>query len=312
MNMDLLTQRYWRYGLVGSAPVCNALRFNPNGRISGYYSKNEHRWEIENSNLIIYDVYGNKSVFFDDIKSKLKDDGVEILGWYKDDVEPKISMAPQLPTFQPRVFSQLRDSMMHLVSDHGYEVGDYSYGLVNAVDPQFGKMKIGKFCSIGPNFTAIIGNHDWRLVTSYPFIQIDKVFNNIEEQWDLSEISDKEDHYSNGTTEIGNDVWVGKDVIVISGIKIGDGAVIAAGAVVTKDVPAYSIVGGNPAKLIRYRFSPEIINRLLNLRWWDWEKEKLSHFLPLLVSHDIEKFLDAAESLEGELNTQINSAHHPL
>lgn len=298
MNIDLLTQRYWRYGLINAAPVCNALQFNVNGRIAGYYSKNEFFWKMDESNLIIYDIEGNVSVVFNEIETKLNQDDVEILGWYRNDTEPKISMVSQPSTFQPRIFSQLRDSMINLVSDYGYEVGDYSYGFVNAVDPQFGKMKIGRFCSIGPNFTAIIGNHDWRLVTSYPFLHVDKVFDNREEQWDLSKVLGKEDHYSNGVTEIGNDVWIGKDVIVTSGIKIGDGAVLAAGAVVTRDVPSYAIVGGNPAKIIRYRFDQQIINRLLTLRWWDWNKEKLSQFLPLLISHDIEKFLDAAETLE--------------
>jgi len=298
MNIDLLTQRYWRYGLVNCPPVCNALRFETNGKISGYYSNNEVNWKIEKSNLIIYDSEGNISVFFDEIESKLSQDSVEILGWYKDDTEPKISMTPHPPTFQPRIFSQLRDSMSSLINSYGYEVGDYSYGYVNAVDPQFGKMKIGKFCSIGPNFTAIIGNHDWRLVTSYPFLHVDKVFDNREEQWDLSGVSDREDHYSNGVTEIGNDVWIGKDVIVTSGIKIGDGAVLAAGAVVTKDVPSYAIVGGNPAKIIRYRFDQDTINRLLNLRWWDWSRAKLTSFLPSLLSSDIKKFLDEAENSE--------------
>ena len=85
----------------------------------------------------------------------------------------------------------------------------------------------------------------------------------------------KGDITSKGSIVIGNDVWIGAQSILVSGIKIGDGAVIAANSVVTKDVPPYAIVGGSPAKVINYRFSEEIISELANLKWWDWDLAKI-------------------------------------
>jgi acetyltransferase-like isoleucine patch superfamily enzyme len=81
--------------------------------------------------------------------------------------------------------------------------------------------------------------------------------------------------YSKGIIEIGNDVWIGTSAIILSGVKIGHGAVVAAGSIVTKSVPPYAIVGGNPAKIIKYRLSEEKIEELLEMKWWDWSEEKI-------------------------------------
>ena len=98
-----------------------------------------------------------------------------------------------------------------------------------------------------------------------------------------------------GDVVIGNDVWIGYRAIILSGVTIGDGAVIAAGAVVTKDVPAYGIVGGNPAKLIKKRFDDETIPRLLKIAWWNWDDAKIEKFLPLLLNQEITAFILEAE-----------------
>jgi virginiamycin A acetyltransferase len=90
-----------------------------------------------------------------------------------------------------------------------------------------------------------------------------------------------------GDTIVGNDVWIGFDSLVMPGVRIGDGAIVAARSVVTQDVPAYSIVGGNPAKLIRQRFSPEITSALLEIGWWNWGIAKITRNLEFLVSADI-------------------------
>jgi carbonic anhydrase/acetyltransferase-like protein (isoleucine patch superfamily) len=101
-----------------------------------------------------------------------------------------------------------------------------------------------------------------------------------------------------GDVRIGNDVWLGSDAMIMSGVTIGDGAVVGAGAVVTKDVPPYGVVVGNPARVARMRFSDDAVSRLLALRWWDWPDEKIEQFLPLMLSSDVEAFLDAAEIVE--------------
>ena len=103
--------------------------------------------------------------------------------------------------------------------------------------------------------------------------------------------------HSNGDVNIGNDVWFGENVTVMSGIKIGDGAVIAANSTVVKDVEPYSISGGHPAKHIKYRFSEDVIKRLLEIKWWDIEESKLDIILPYMMSNNIDLFFKKYEEL---------------
>lgn len=151
--------------------------------------------------------------------------------------------------------------------------------------PEFGdKLIIGKFCAIASGTKFIMGsaNHRMSSVTTYPF----NVFGGL---WR----AETPDHLSQlplkGDIVIGNDVWIGRESVIMPGIKIGDGCIIAAYSVVTKDVPPYSVVGGNPAKFIRKRFNSELIGILLELKWWDFEAEKLVTLLPLLCETDLSK-----------------------
>lgn len=93
---------------------------------------------------------------------------------------------------------------------------------------------------------------------------------------------------------IGNDVWIGSNVTIMSGVKIGDGAVIANNSHVVKDVEPYSIIGGNPVKMIKYQFTKEQIEKLLQIQWWYWEDSKINTFAPLLCSNNIDEFINAA------------------
>lgn len=103
---------------------------------------------------------------------------------------------------------------------------------------------------------------------------------------------------SNGDVIIGNDVWIGSEATIISGVRVGDGAVIGARAVVTGDVPPYAIAAGNPARIVKMRFEEKTIDRLLQIRWWEWEDKRIEKALPLLLSTDIEAFLRAVENGE--------------
>lgn len=139
------------------------------------------------------------------------------------------------------------------------------------------KTKIGNYCSIAKNVSQAIGNHPTTgFVTTHPaFFSTRKQagFTYVNENY-FEEISytDKSKQYVN---EIGNDVWVGANVLLLNGVKIGNGAIIAAGAVVTRDVEPYAIVGGVPAKLIRYRFEKKKIEEIENSKWWEWEETKI-------------------------------------
>lgn len=174
-------------------------------------------------------------------------------------------------------------------------VGDYTY-YDDPVDPtafernnvlfnwpEFGdRLIIGKFCSIASGVQFIMGsaNHRISSISTYPF----HVFGGV---WaentppHLSQLPFK------GDIVIGNDVWIGRKSAVMPGVKVGDGAIIAAYSVVTKDVEPYTLVGGNPAKPIKKRFDDELISLLLSLRWWDFEPEKLADFLPVLCNSDL-------------------------
>jgi acetyltransferase-like isoleucine patch superfamily enzyme len=167
------------------------------------------------------------------------------------------------------------------------EVGGNTYGhdgikIIGGHD-EGTKLIIGKFCSIAEGVTVFLGaNHrvDW--FTTFPFGHTrESVFSKV-----------KKDHghpSSKGDIIIGNDVWVATNAVIMSGVKIGDGAVIAAYSIVTKDVPPYTIVAGNPAKQIRKRFNDDVINKLLELKWWDKSESEINEISDILCSNDIEK-----------------------
>ena len=145
------------------------------------------------------------------------------------------------------------------------------------------KLVIGKFCSVacGAKFLFNSANHTLDSLSTYPF----PIFF---EEWNL-DVKDITKAWDNkGDIVIGNDVWIGYEAVIMAGVTIGDGAVIGTRAVVTKDVPPYTIVGGIPAKPIKKRFSQENINTLLKLKWWDWPIEKISQHIFDIQSGNIE------------------------
>lgn len=146
------------------------------------------------------------------------------------------------------------------------------------------KLIIGKFCSIacGAKFLFNSANHTFRSLSTYPF----PLFF---EEWELDKKNVTDSWDNKGDIVIGSDVWIGYEAVVMAGVTIGDGAIIGTRAVVTKDVLPYTIVGGIPAKPIRKRFSEETVQALLELRWWDWPKEKIMQNLQAIQSGCIEK-----------------------
>jgi virginiamycin A acetyltransferase len=178
----------------------------------------------------------------------------------------------------------------------GWSIGAHSYGCPRVLEPDLAGLTIGRFCSIGPNVTIALGNHRTDLVTTYPFKAIaDIVGGGLWEQ----ALSAGPDHDTRGDVVIGDEVWLGANSTVLSGVTIGTGAVIGAGTVVRRDVPPYAIVTGNPAKVVRRRFDEGIVARLLRTNWWAWPDERIAEYLPLILSTDITGFLDRVESEEA-------------
>ncbi len=144
------------------------------------------------------------------------------------------------------------------------------------------KLIIGKFCAIARATKFIMNgaNHKLSGISTYPF----QIFGN---GWEkvMPELADLP---YKGDTVVGNDVWIGYDALIMPGVRIGNGAIVAARSVVVSDVAAYSIVGGNPAKPVRQRFEADVVARLEAIAWWDWPIEKITENLSLIVSADIE------------------------
>jgi len=157
-------------------------------------------------------------------------------------------------------------------------VGDYSY--ISGPRTYVESARIGKFCSIARQTVLGVGNHDHTLVSTHPFI-IAPEFGGL--------ISRRSAEVQRPAPVIGNDVWIGINSIIMRGVTIGDGAVVAANSVVTHDVPPYAIVGGVPARLIRLRFSDATIAALQRIRWWDWSEADLRDRAPAF--RDPEEFV---------------------
>ena len=187
--------------------------------------------------------------------------------------------------------------LKNFITRPNIEVGDYTYyddprgverfeeNVLYHFDFTGDRLVIGRFCSIAAETRFIMngGNHPTDWMTTFPF----PVFGH---GW---EAATPESWPNRGDTVIGNDVWIGYGATIMPGVSIGNGAIIATRSVVTKDVPAYAIVGGNPAETIRYRFDEETRARLEELAWWDWSAEKLTRNVGLICGGDVNALLQA-------------------
>ena len=183
--------------------------------------------------------------------------------------------------------------LKNVITESGIEIGDYTMYNDFVNDPRDfeknnvlyrypingDKLKVGKFCSIacGAKFLFTSANYTMHSISTYPF----PIFF---EEWGLDVTNITSAWDNKGDIVIGNDVWIGYEAIVLSGVTIGDGAIIGTRAVVTKDVPPYTIVGGIPAKPIRKRFSDEVISKLLELQRWNWPENRIKENIDVIQS----------------------------
>lgn len=198
----------------------------------------------------------------------------------------------------PRTSDTQTVYLKSVITDTSIQIGDYTIYNDFVHDPRdfqknnvlyhypinHDRLVIGKFCSIacGAKFMFTSGSHTMKSLSSYTF----PIFF---EEWDLDVKNITSAWDNKGDIIVGNDVWIGYEAVIMPGVKIGNGAIIGTRAVVTKDVPPYTIVGGVPAKQIRRRFDERTIEKLEILRWWDWSREKIAQNISAIQTGDIQR-----------------------
>ena len=285
ITLEQLLSGRWTYGLKNGYIATRVLKFGPDGRIYDYHHRNEHSWILSGDGLVFRNENGDLTAGFTNFEklgTELKLEGISLVdpGQLLVLCRDEFAAWPQRPESTK---TQLADRIKRF----GWSIGDHTYGRPEVIEPDLAGLTIGKYTSIANGVHISLGDHDTANVSSFPFYGLRDYWPGVR--------SASSDHATKGPVKIGNDVWIGQNVFITSGVTIGDGAVIGAHSVVTKDVPPYSIAAGNPARIVRSRFDPAIVSRLLRVQWWNWSDEEVNAALPFILSHNIEEFLERAE-----------------
>jgi acetyltransferase-like isoleucine patch superfamily enzyme len=280
-----LSSRVWYFYRDSKPGSAVPLRLLPDGRIGDHEHPNETTWRVEAGILELLNKQDIVTTRFNDV---VVTDGRYVLsGQHMADKNIMLCLNESIPS-RPRRRPGTKAALKDKISQLGWEIGEHSYGVPVCLEDSLAKLKIGKYTSIAAGVKIILGDHRTDMASSYPF-------SSLRDYWP-SVPAGVPDHVTKGDVIIGNDVWIGEDVLITSGVTIGDGAVIGARSVVTKSIPPYAVAVGSPARVIRFRFTPSVVQTLLETAWWDLPDEVVDSYLPLLMSSDIKPFLEKLKS----------------
>lgn len=289
MILETILEKAWCFVRNTGEHPRSPIVLRPGGKIDGYDHLNERSWAWVDGHLAFLSAKGSVTTLFDRVLSEapmvLEGD---FLPSSKDaQVVHQLRELSEYPQrVEPVYFGRQTKLLLYRqMKKQGWSIGDHTYGAPTVLESSSAKLAIGRFTSIATDVVVLLGNHRTDTVSTYPFKTLRRYWHT------ASQVTS--DHTSKGDVVIGNDVWIGQGVTILSGVTVGDGAVLAAKSVVTKNVPPYAIVAGNPARFIRYRFDAQTIDQLLKIRWWDWSEKKIDEAMPLLSSSDLAQFLQA-------------------
>lgn len=286
VNADSLCRSYWKFHQDKGPVITEVFSFLPDGAIRGHDSDGERFWVLEDGVVSLLDRDHKPALVFDavqTIEGRLVLSGHHIRA-------PKLTFCLTQQAQRP-LFGTTRQDLKAEIERFGWEIGDHTYGTPSFLERGRAKFIAGKYCSIAAGVVICLGDHRTDTFTTYPFQALRSFWQNVPK--------DVADHVSKGDVVLGNDVWVGTRAFIGSGVTIGDGAVIGAHAVVTKDVPPYAVVAGNPARVLRHRFDDATIAALLEAAWWNLPDEAVDALIPLLMANDVATLLRKIKDLRS-------------
>ncbi len=273
------------------------MQFAADGTVRNYDHPNERYWLIEDGVFCLLNEERVVTTRFDTVETR--DQRLVLTGRHIPSPAIILCLAEQPPGSIRRPGTKI--DLAEQIRDFGWSVGDHTYGHPRFFEAGRANFTVGKYTSMASGLVIALGNHRVDTVSTYPFATLRSYWPSVP--------NGASDHDTKGDVMIGNDVWIGADAFICSGVTIGDGAVIGAKSVVSRDVPPYGIVVGNPGRVARLRFSEQQIATLLGIRWWDWPDHVVDQFLPLMMSSDIGKFLQAATQYTQGLESEDGSCN---
>jgi acetyltransferase-like isoleucine patch superfamily enzyme len=287
LTEEMLVGRIWRFHHRAGHIASENFQLLPGGRIGGHKHRGQVSWHLLNGTLTLFNVEGKPTCHFTSVERG--EEGLLLSGPHLPN--PKIILCLSERDMTLRPIEGAKAKLAPLIAKLGWEIGEHTYGVPGFIEKGASKLRIGSYCSIANGVVICFADHRMDTVSTYPFRAMRR-------HWPLVP-HDARDHVSRGDVIIGSDVWLGSEAFIGSGVTIGHGAVVAARAVVTRDVPPYAVVAGIPARVVRYRFAPHIIEALLEIAWWDWPDDVVNEHLPLMMSGDIEAFIAVARGVHG-------------